>query len=224
MRKSFILISLFCLLLNHDLFSQKINIDEDQITIEYVKGREASLLNPSNVYTRSKDAKTVVTRVKMKTFSNKKELFDPNKFSLVIEDKKVRCRPVDILFKNFTDWWHFSKVSKTKPRDKKSYYKYNPSIKDTYLDYTIEGIKNLELPVNLGTRKKPEEHILYFVPKKLRSRGIRIYFILPEYISSGTLYYGNTKTDIHPNQTAVIVRLHSARYFKEMKKTPLGKP
>ncbi|WP_299683665.1 hypothetical protein [uncultured Dokdonia sp.] len=193
MRKSVVFIIFLSLFLNQNIFSQKINIEEDQVSIEYVKGREASLFNPSNVYTRSKDAKTIVTRVKMKNLNNKKELFDPNKFSLIIENEKVRLRPVDILFKNFTDWWHFSKVSKTKPSDKKSYHKYNPDIKDTYLDYNKEGIKNFELPINLGTRKKPEEHILYFVPKKLRSRGIRMYFILPENISNGTLYYGNTK-------------------------------
>lgn len=161
--------------------------------MEFVKSREASIFNPSNVYIRSKEAKTIVTRVKMKTLSNKKQSFDPNKFSLVIEEHKVRVRPMDVLFKNFTDWWHFSKVSKTEPSDEKIKYKYNPDIEDTYLNYTKEGIKNFELPVNLGTRKKPEEHVLYFVPKDLRSRGIRMYFILPEDISGGTLYYGDQK-------------------------------
>lgn len=184
---------LFSLLFTSIVFSQKIIIEEDQVSLEFIKAREASLFNPSNVYSRSKDLKTIVTRVKMKTLSNKKESFDPNKFSLVFEEQKFRCRPIDILFKNFTDWWHFSKVAKTKPSDKKSYYKYNPDIEDTYLKYSIDGIENFELPVNLGTRKKPESHILYFVPKKLRSRGIRMYFILPETITNGALYYGNQK-------------------------------
>jgi len=178
--------------------SQTIVIKEDNAQLKFIKSKKASkIINASNIYIKSKGLKRILVKIKMKSLNNKKQLFDPNKFSLIDFNYKFRYRPTDILFQNFTDWWHFKKISKTKPKKKLNDYIYSPDIDDVFLDYDFEGIKNVEIPININTKRNPDIHIIHFKPKELKSRNIYIYFPFPSGLKTAVLYYGNEKiTDI----------------------------
>lgn len=174
--------------------SQTIRVEEDNVELKFVKAKKASkIINASNVFVRSKKLKRIRVKIKMKSLDNKSQVFDPNKLSLIDYTYKLRYRPTDILFQNLTDWWHFKKISKTKPKKKSNDYLYAPNVDDTFLDFEFEDIKNVLIPINFNTTKKPDIHIVHFEPKKLRSRNVYLYFLFPKDIKDATLYYGKEK-------------------------------
>lgn len=174
--------------------SQDLIVTGDNIKIEFTKSRKASkIITASNVAIKSDQIKKVFVKIKVKSLNNKRQLFDPNKLSLVDAQNKLRFRPTDILFQNFTDWRHFKKISKTKPKIRYNKRIYNINIEDTFLNHNQEGIKNCELPINFNTRKNPDNHIIHFEPKKLRSRNVMLYFPYPNELKKSTLYYGIEK-------------------------------
>jgi len=176
------------------LNSQTIIIKEDNVRLKFIKAKKASkVINASNISVKSKKLKRIRVKIKMKSLDNKGQIFDPNKLSLIDFNSKLRYRPTDILFQNLTDWWHFKKISKTKPKKKSNEYIYAPNIDDTFLDYEFEGIKNVQIPVNFNTEKNPDIHIVHFEPKKLRSRNVHLYFVFPKGLKNATIYYGKEK-------------------------------
>ncbi|MDA9057439.1 hypothetical protein N9K49_06315 [Flavobacteriaceae bacterium] len=186
------------------LYSQ-IKIEEDNLTIEYEKTKKASqLIAVTNVRTKSKKIVQYNIKVRIEMIDNKKRSFDPNKFSLIDYQNKIRLRPVDVAYTNFTDKWHFYKLIKNKPSYKSLENRYDPSIKDTFLDYEFEGITNYIIPIHFEAYNKykisfknPKKvpHETYFEPKELRKRNINLYFPLIKGTKSAALYYGNTKIE-----------------------------
>lgn len=142
----------------------------------------------------NKEQKKIQLRFKIKSVSKKKEVFDPNKFYLVSDEFKSRLRPVDMKH-NFamTTFMGFHKLIDEKPNeDKKTYwYTYNPSIKDTFLDYKIEGYNDVDNCINFGTNRNPNNKSIYFNHKNLKSNTVDVYFIVPKNFTSGKIYYGN---------------------------------
>ncbi len=158
--KSIFLTISFCLLITLT-YSQKVVIEEDNIKIEFIKSRKASkLITASNISIKSDEIKKVF--VKIKSLNNKRQLVDPNKFSLVDANNGLRFRPTDIFYQNFTDWWGFGRVSKTKPKFKFNDYLFDKDVEDTFLNYNFEGIENISLPINFNTKRKPDIHIIHF--------------------------------------------------------------
>lgn len=101
------------------IFYSQIKIVEDNLTIEYEKTKKASqLIAVTNVRTKSKKIVQYNIKVRIEMIDNKKRSFDPNKFSLIDYQNKIRLRPVDVAYTNFTDKWHFYKLIKSKPRYK----------------------------------------------------------------------------------------------------------
>ena len=142
----------------------------------------------------NKNQKKIQIRFKIKSISKKKKSFDPNKFYLVLEKYKKRLRPVDLKHNYaMTTFLGFEKLIDDKPKDdKKSYwYSYNPSIRDSFLDYKIEGYDDVDNCLNFGTKRKPRNKSIYFNHKKLKSNTVDVYFIVPKNLKKGTIYYGN---------------------------------
>ena len=174
----------------------QIIIDESNLRLEFIKTKKVSnLVHASNVYYKSKDLKRIRVKVNMKYLNNKRQLFDPNKFSLIDHNSKLRYRPTDILYQNLSDWQHFKKISKTKPKKKSNKHIYYPDIDDTFLDYEFDGIKNVQIPINFNTKRKPDIHIIHFMPRKLRVRNIHVFFILSKELNNASIYYENKKIE-----------------------------
>lgn len=181
-------------LLTFKVNSQTVIIKEDNVKLKFVKTKKASkIATASRVYVRSKNLKKILIKIKMKSINNERQLFDPNKLSLIDFINKLRYRPTDALYQNFTDWSHFKKISKSKPKKRFNTHIYKPDIPDTFLDFKFENIKNVEIPVNFNNKRNPDIHIIHFKPIKLRSRNIYLYFILPKHLKNAILYYGNEK-------------------------------
>ncbi len=190
-------------LLFSQLFYSQINIEEDNLTIEYEKINKASenFGAVTNVRTKSKEIIQYNIKVRVEMLDNKKRLFDPNKFSLIQYKDSIRLRAIDVTFTNLTDKWHFFRLIKDKPSHKSLLNQYNPDIKDTFFDYQFDNIKNAIVPINFlisrGSFRKPTKitHETYYEPKKLRKRNLNLFFPMHKDIENATLYYGNTKIE-----------------------------
>ncbi len=124
---------------------------------------------------------------------NKRRLLDPNKFSFIHRPTRSKLEVSEALYQNMTVKYDFGKATRDKPKyeDNESWYK--PDYKDTFYDYELEGVTNRPTKTNVGYRKSREALELFFIPKKIRSRIIAVYFIMPKDWTDGELYYGNTK-------------------------------
>ncbi|WP_299521869.1 hypothetical protein [Winogradskyella sp.] len=186
------------------IFYSQVKIQEDNLTIEYVKAKKASqsIGMVTNVRTKSKEVVQYNIKIRVEMLDNKKRPFDANKFSLVDYQDSIRLRPIDVAYTNLTDKWHFIKLIKNKPKYKSLEKRYKPDIKDTFLDYEFEGINNLTMPICYEAYdkykisfKNPDKecHESYFEPKALRKRNVNLYFPMLKSTENATLYYGNIK-------------------------------
>jgi hypothetical protein len=138
--------------------------------------------------------KKIQIRFKIKSLSRKKEIFDPNKFYLVLETSKKRVRPIDMKH-NFAmgSYLGFERLVNEKPiKKKKQWYSYSPEIKDTFFDFKMVGFTDVDNCINFGTKRKPRNKAIYFNHKKLKSNVVDVYFIVSKTINKGKIYYGNT--------------------------------
>lgn len=185
------------------MYSQ-IKMQEDNLTIEYVKTKKASQFigSVTNVRSKSKEIVQYNIKVRVEMLDNKKRPLDANKFSLIDSENKIRLRPIDVAYTNFTDKWHFIKLIKNKPKYKSLENRYKPDVNDTFLDYEFEGITNITIPISYEAYdkykisfKNPKRvaNESYFEPKELRKRNINLYFPMPKSAKNATLYYGYTK-------------------------------
>lgn len=186
------------------IFYCQVNIQEDNLTIEYAKTKKGSqsLGMVTNVRTKSKEVVQYNIKIRVEMLDNKKRSFDANKFSLVDYQDSIRLRPIDVAYTNLTDKWHFIKLIKNKPKYKSLEKRYKPDIKDTFLDYEFDGINNLTIPICYEaydkykvSLKNPDKecHESYFEPKDLRKRNVNLYFPMLKSAESAVLYYGKTK-------------------------------
>ena len=193
-------------LLFTQIFYAQTKIQEDSLTIEYEKTKKASQFIGAVTNVRTKTEKIVQYNIKVRIemLDNKKRRFDPNKFSLIDYQDSLRFRPIDVAYTNFTDKWHFAKLIKNKPNYKSLEHRYNPDIKDTFLDYEFKGITNCTFPIKYEAydkykisfkNTKKVAHETYFEPKELRKRNINLYFPILKSTKNATLFYGNTKIE-----------------------------
>jgi ribosome biogenesis SPOUT family RNA methylase Rps3 len=87
------------------IFYCQIKIQEDNLTIEYAKTKKASQMigAVTNVRTESNKIVQYNIKVRIEMIDNKKRPFDPNKFSLIDYQNRIRLRPIDVAYTNFTD-------------------------------------------------------------------------------------------------------------------------
>ena len=195
--KSLIVIGVYVVLASFKSYAQKTTIEQDSVEIEFVKNDKLKGKYPKTyIGTILNGFRITVLEVNVKNINLKKGAFDPNKFYLVSEKPKFQYRPLDIFIAD--DKNHYSRfelVTKTKPKETSNMQEtYDPNIKDTYLDYKIDGVSGIKIPINLGSTEFPDKHVFHFKPKVINNSSILIYFyISSDFIKNGTLYYGNEK-------------------------------
>jgi hypothetical protein len=142
----------------------------------------------------NENQKKIQLRFKIKSVSKKKEDFDPNKFYLISDKYKIRLRPVDMKH-NFamSTFLGFEKLIDQEPLDKEKtyWYSYNPMIKDSFLEFKIDGYTDVDNCINFGTKRKPINKSIYFNHKDLKSNIVDVYFIVPKDFEEGKIYYKN---------------------------------
>lgn len=195
---------LLIVLLYTQIFYSQIKIQDDNLTIEYVKTKKASQFigAVTNVRTKSNEIVQYNVKVRIEMIDNKIRPFDVNKFSLIDHQAKIRLRPLSVTYTNLTDKWYFIQLIKNKPKYKSLEERYKPDVKDTFLDYEFEGVNNVMTPICYEAYdkykisfKNPDKecHLSYFEPKDLRKRNINLYFPIPRSVKNASLYYGYTK-------------------------------
>lgn len=195
--KSLIIIGIFIALSSFKSYAQKTTIEQDSVEIEFVKNDKLKSKYPKTyIGTLFNGFRITVLEVNIKNLDLKKGKFNPNKFYLISEKPKLQYRPLDIFIADDkNDYSRFELVTKKKPKETSNMKEtYDPNIKDTYLDYKVEGVSGIKIPINLGSPEFPDKHVFHFRPKVINDSKILIYFyISSDFIKSGTLYYGNDK-------------------------------
>ncbi|WP_299532896.1 hypothetical protein [Ulvibacterium sp.] len=135
--------------------------------------------------------KTIFVKLRMTAKNGKRQLFDINKFSLIDETHRIRSRPMDISCQTFTAFENFVKLLKHPPKKKNSVLPYNPEIKDSFSEYTFEDYDNLEIPLDYDGWGKRENQVIYFKPRKFKTKKLNFFFPFPKSSTSGILYYGD---------------------------------
>ncbi len=195
--KSLIITGILTILLSIESYAQKATIEQDSVQIEFIKNDKLKNKYPKTYIDKlSNGFRITVLEVDIKNIDLKKGKFDPNKFYLISEKPKFQYRPLDIFIADDkNEYSRFDLVTKKKPKaTSKMQETYDPNIKDTYLDYKIDGVSGIKIPINLGSAEFPDKHVFHFKPKAINDSRILIYFYLSsDFIKSGTLYYGNEK-------------------------------
>lgn len=196
------LLIVFIVLFSIKSYAQK-TIEQDSVEITFIKNDKLRNRYPKTYSgTMPNGFRVTIMEVDIKILDFKKGKFDPNKLYLVSEKPKFQYRPLDIFIsEGKKDYSRFELVTKKRPKaTSKMQEAYDPNIKDTYLDYKIEGVIGIKTPINIGIGEFPDTHVFHFRPKVITDGKILIYFsISSEIIKKGTLYYGNeiiAKTDL----------------------------
>ena len=193
--KLYTLIALF-FLISFSSFCQTIQTADKEFNIEILASRKLKKIQISTLkILRSDKLKTVFIKLDMVSVDNSEKDFDVNKFILLDTVNKLKIRALDISFQNFSAYTNFANLSKENHsfNPKRSIITYDPSIPDSFENYNFKNFQTLEIPINYGTNKKPEPHIIYYKPKKFKSKKLVFFFPFPTNEKEGVLYYGNQK-------------------------------
>lgn len=203
MKKNYFIVLAVCLLFSLNYcHAQTVQVDNFKITIKKVKKISASWnINSS---TRLHDDRISKLFIVFKVKSDNDDLVvDSNAFSLVDTANKLRYRTIE-----YRAWnglyssanMNNEQILKTEIMKKngKPYVnlpKYDPSVKDNFVNYSIEGYQDISFPIRFGTKRKPLKSVIYFPPVKSKNFRGRIYFL---YVSNQKkahleFYYKNTK-------------------------------
>jgi|GEM_PF-5883837 len=175
-------------------FSQTAVVDDGQFELELIHARKLNKIQAStNVIMRSKTCKTIYVKLRMTASSGKRKAFDINKFSLVDETNKIRCRPMNISYQVFTAYSGFYKLVKEPLKRKNINLRYEPKIVDTFENYDFNEYTNLEVPVDYDGWGKQKNQVVYFKPQKFKTKKLNFFFPYLKDVKTGTLYYGDKK-------------------------------
>ncbi len=188
------------LLITLTTFSQTKTKDDIQIEIKNSKLVDnASSIGIRQLKVTSDKLRKVMIKTKIKSpRDNKTKL---SAFSLLDTINKIRYRLAD--YKGYTGIIGFPELipfRKTELYDKKGKpINYGPpfdkSEKDFFNDYDIEGYTNVELPVELGTKKNPKSSVLYFGETIYKKFTAELFFtiLVENTIFDYELYYKDEK-------------------------------
>lgn len=183
---------LLCLFVSQYCIVQNIESD-DTFTFEIESERRIGLTSirlgngPSLLPGKGNDIYQI--RINVSSLSGKKELFDSNKLYFLNENYKVRFRPTEIKFASFL---HLGLIKSINNRMDKYVEEYNEYVQ-TYNTYFREGYEDHENVENHGTKRKPSLYFFYYQPKKIKQRLVDVFFIMPDTVTNGSLFYGFNK-------------------------------
>ncbi|MEL1242261.1 hypothetical protein [Flavobacterium flavipallidum] len=193
--KQFYVLVIF-FLISFSSFCQVIQTTDKEFSIEILAARKLKKIQLSTLKILQSDKlKTVFIKIDMSSVDKNKKEFDVNKFILLDTVNKLKIRAMDISYQNFSAYTNFGILTKKNHsfNPKHSILTYDPSITDSFESYNFEDFYSLEIPINYGSNKKPELHIIYYKPKKFKSKKIVFFFPFPKEENNGVLYYGNQK-------------------------------
>lgn len=184
------IIILFCFNSNSQEY-----IPADNFKFKFIKAKKAVGSNYYYTIKTPKNMKRTQVRLKMKSLSEKKEDFDPNKFYLVSDKYKTRVRPIDVRYNYAVGWIFigFRFIIDFEPKDEKikEWFPYKPEIENTFNNYKMEGYEDVICSIDFGTKRKPMVVSPYLDHEKLNSCKIDLYFSLPKDLEKIKVYYGN---------------------------------
>lgn len=175
--------------------NSQVEIPGTNLSIEMVKARKIGVLSVQfagsyNVLS-GKDNKRVQVRLKVRSRDGDLTIFDPNKLSLLSDQFKARFSVSEVLFATFFETSGFQMLT-TNDMEKPIFARYDPSVPNTFNDYSFEGYKDYSLDLNFGTTRKPIVHTIYFRPQNIDKNVLDVYFVVPNELTSGKLYFGDT--------------------------------
>ena len=171
-------------------------IKDESFKFKFIKANKARGNTYFYTIKPSKSEKKVQVRFKMKSLSEEKENFDPNKFYLVSDERKIRIRPIDVRH-NYAAGWifiSFDYLSNIEVTDKKlkQWITYKPEVENTFNNYKIDGYDDICQSINFGTKRKPRIATPYLDLRELKSCKVDLYFILPKDMKRFKVFYGHT--------------------------------
>ncbi|WP_310992159.1 hypothetical protein [Aequorivita marina] len=192
MRKTVLIVLLF--IVGYSSYGQVV-IESENLSLKMVKARRIGAFSVQfggtyNILS-GKDDKRVQVRLKLRSLDGKETMFDPNKLSLVSDGFKARFSVSEALFATFFRSKGFQLLT-TNNTEKPIFATYDPSIKNTFNEYSINGFKDCAVNLNFGTKRKPIIHTIYLKPNFIDKNVLDIYFIVPNELKNAKLYFGNT--------------------------------
>jgi len=176
-------ILLLTLLITSICYSQTTTKDGIQISVKQEKLVDnVSVVGIRQLKVTSNKLRKVMIKTKIKSKSEDKTKLSA--FSLLDTKNKIRYRLAD--YKGYTGFIGFPELipyRKTELYDKKGKPiqngpPYDKSEKDYFNDYDIEGYKNLEIPINFGTKKNPKLSVVYFGQTAYKKFTAELFFAL----------------------------------------------
>ncbi|WP_026451930.1 hypothetical protein [Aequorivita capsosiphonis] len=179
---------------NFSVYSQ-VEVQERNLSLEMVKARKIGVLSVQFAGTYNvlsgKDDKRVQIRLKVRSLDGEETVFDPNKLSFVTDEFKARFSVSEALFATFFRSKGFQLLT-TNDTEKPIFAKYDPSVPNTFDDYSIDDYKDCAINLNFGTKRKPIVHTIYLRPNYIDKNVIDVYFVVPNELKTGKLYFENT--------------------------------
>ncbi|HPE82711.1 MAG: hypothetical protein KDC94_08590 [Aequorivita sp.] len=176
--------------------NSQVEIPGTNLKMEMVKARKIGMLSvqfgaSGYMINSGKDNKRVQVRLKIRSRDGDKTILDPNKLSLVNDAFKARFSISEIYFATFFRGKGFQMLTSNET-EKPIFADYDVSVANTFNDYSIEGYKDCPIALNFGTNRKPIVHTIYFRPNTIDKNVLDIFFVVPNELTSGKLYFGDT--------------------------------
>ena len=177
-KNKFVVILLF-IFTSTSLFAQKITLVDDDFKL---KVKTAKLIEgytiATNVRVNTEVFNILKVKVRVISKSGKREYFDLNSFSTVDFDQKYRVRSSDANYHELNATFGFPMLVKDRPDYSifQTAYEYKPSVRDSYVDYSFNDVENIEMPMQFGTQRKSDKHIVYYDRTKIRSKVVILFF------------------------------------------------
>ena len=141
-------------------------------------------LNASDAYNK------LMVRCRVKSISEEFKMFDPNKFYMLVDNKKIRVKPFDARYNHMLhEFLPFGYLSFEKTEN--NLVSYKPEIKDSFDSFPQDGYKDVKHKINIGSVEKPEKILVYFNHQPLKSNLVDIYFAVQKEVKNVKIYYGN---------------------------------
>lgn len=192
MNKIFVLLLVFTLGFSAN---GQVAIPGTDLSIKMVKARKIGVLSVqfggTYLINSGKDNKRVQIRLKVRSENGEETLFDPNKLSLVSHEYKARFSVSEVYFATFFRSKGFQMLT-TNNTEKPIFAKYDPSVPNTFNDFSMTGFKDCPIDLNFGTNRKPITHTIYFRPNTIDKNVLDVFFVVPNGLTSGEIYFGNT--------------------------------
>ncbi len=200
MQKNFF-ICLLLLINTNFLIAQKVSVG-DSLTIELKKAKIAPTLfyTQQNVRVKGEGLEKIMIRSRIRSIIKKN--VDVNPFSLLDTVNKVRYKMVEFVgYKPFSIGVPTyqgkellkSKLLNNRGRPYQNVPDYDPSIKDTFYDFSFNKYENIACKINFGTNKNPIVSETYYAPITMTSFIADAFFAVKKFEREPffILYYGN---------------------------------